>query len=146
MNREEAKKLFDTLQSGSQEEVEKLIQLYRADENDEDLIDLTELFKPKEVESYNPKTLRPDPKEEKEEDIQFSLDDVYARKLFISFAKRHGLKAFRYPKQRRTTIMLRGKPSYINNEFWPEFECICNELDRMLEGITDLFIEKRVND
>src|SRR5450631_2148796 len=45
----------------------------------------------------------PDPATE----YRFSMENAWSRNLFVALARRSGLKPYRYPRQRRTTVMLR---------------------------------------
>ena len=40
-------------------------------------------------------------------EFRFSLADAWSRSLFIAVLRRHGLRPYRYPGQRRTTVMVR---------------------------------------
>jgi hypothetical protein len=63
-------------------------------------------------------------------EMQFSLPDQWSRHLFVALCRRYGLKPYRYPRQRRTTVMLRAPNGFINGVLWPEF----TELDRVLQN------------
>jgi hypothetical protein len=63
-------------------------------------------------------------------EMQFSMPDQWSRYLFIALCRRYGLKPYRYPRQRRTTVMLRSPTGFINEVLWPEFI----ELDRLLQN------------
>jgi hypothetical protein len=63
-------------------------------------------------------------------EMQFSMPDQWSRHLFVALCRRYGLKPFRYPRQRRTTVMLRAPRDFINEVLWPEF----TELDRVLQN------------
>lgn len=63
-------------------------------------------------------------------EMQFSMPDQWSRHLFVALCRRYGLKPYRYPRQRRTTVMLRAPSVFINEVLWPEF----TELDRLLQN------------
>ncbi len=61
-------------------------------------------------------------------EMKFSLPDAWSRQLFVALSRRYGLKPYRYPRQRRTTVMLSAPERFINETLWPEFQ----ELDQVL--------------
>jgi hypothetical protein len=46
----------------------------------------------------------------------------------VALCRRYGLKPYRYPRQKRTTVMLRVPRGFNDTVLWPEFV----ELDRAL--------------
>jgi hypothetical protein len=54
--------------------------------------------------------------------LQFSIADPWARRLFVALARRYALKPYRYQRQRRTTVMLRAPESFLRKALWREFE------------------------
>jgi len=45
-------------------------------------------------------------------EYHFSMVDTWSRRLFVALARRYGLTPYRYPRQRRNTVMLKvSKPS-----------------------------------
>jgi hypothetical protein len=63
-------------------------------------------------------------------ELQFSMPDAWSRQLFVALCRRYGLKPYRYPRQKRTTVMLRVPRGFNDTVLWPEFV----ELDRALVG------------
>ena len=61
-------------------------------------------------------------------ELQFSMPDIWSRQLFVALCRRYGLKPYRYPRQKRTTVMLRVPRGFSDTVLWPEFL----ELDRAL--------------
>jgi hypothetical protein len=59
---------------------------------------------------------------------RFSMLDVWSRQLFVALCRCYGLKAFRYPRQKRTTVLQRVPRWFNDTVLWPEFV----ELDRAL--------------
>jgi len=74
---------------------------------------------------------------EEQVEIQFSLNDGYEFKLFIALAQKHKLKPYRKPKQKKTTVMLKASQTYLDECFWPEFESLSDDLEVMLDEITE---------
>ena len=61
-------------------------------------------------------------------ELQFSMPDAWSRQLFVALCRRYGLKPYRYPRQKRMTVMLRVPRGFNDTVLWPEFV----ELDRAL--------------
>jgi hypothetical protein len=60
---------------------------------------------------------------------QFSLPDQWSRHLFLALCRRHGLRPFRYHRQRRNTVMIRASRGFVDKVLLPEF----TELERALQ-------------
>ncbi len=58
---------------------------------------------------------------EKVEEFQFSLPDPWKQQLFIALVRRHGLKPYRLPRQRKTTIMVQVTRTQLDKVIWPQF-------------------------
>jgi hypothetical protein len=69
---------------------------------------------------------------------------VYTRRLFIALAKRYDLRPFRYPRQKRQTIMLKVPKRFLDQTLWPEFEALSRELGSHLEALTARVIHTAV--
>ena len=41
-------------------------------------------------------------------EMKFSLPDQWSARLFIALCRRHGVRPFRYPRQRATTVMVKA--------------------------------------
>src|ERR1700692_2976084 len=81
---------------------------------------------------------------EKPVETQFKLVDQWNRRLFTALCRRYGLKPYRYPRQRRTTVVLRAPKSFINNTLWPEFLQIEKALHEYLNEATERIIREEV--
>ncbi|NOZ40257.1 MAG: hypothetical protein GXP24_08535 [Planctomycetes bacterium] len=79
-----------------------------------------------------------------EEEYQFSMIDGWSRKLFVAMARRHGLEPYRYPRQRRTTVMLRVEKQFLDQTLWPEFKELDDTLCEYLSAVTDRVIANTV--
>lgn len=77
-------------------------------------------------------------------ETQFKLLDRWHRRLFTALCRRYGLKPYRYPRQRYSTVVLRVPRSFINNTLWPEFLEIKNALDEYLNEATERIIREEV--
>jgi hypothetical protein len=78
-------------------------------------------------------------------EYQLSLHDPWARRVFVALARRYGLRPFRYPRQRTTTVMIKVAPSFFDNTLWPEFEALSGELRVYLDEITKRVIATAIH-
>ena len=83
-------------------------------------------------------------KSEKPIEMKFSLTDAWSRQLFLALSRRYGLKPYRYPRQRRTTVMLRVPERFINETLWPEFKELNQVLVDYLSQVTERIIREEV--
>ncbi len=77
-------------------------------------------------------------------EMKFSLLDVWSRQLFVALSRRYGLKPYRYPRQRRTTVMLKVPERFINETLWPEFQELNQVLVDYLSQVTERIIREEV--
>ena len=69
-------------------------------------------------------------------EMQFSLSDPWTRKLFLALCRRYGLKPYRLPRQRMTTVMLRVPR---------KFKELSAALRRYLDEVTTRVIREEVH-
>ena len=69
-------------------------------------------------------------------ETKVSLPDQWSRHLFVALCRRYGLRPFRYPRQRRTTVMVRAPRGFFDRILWPEFQELNAELRRYLNVVT----------
>lgn len=55
-------------------------------------------------------------------ELACSLSDPRLQRVFVSLCSRYGLKPYRRPRQRQTTMMVKGPRSFLHDVFWPLFE------------------------
>jgi len=77
-------------------------------------------------------------------EYRFSLADAWSQSLFIALLRRYGLKPYRYPGQRRTTVMTRVTRSFVNDTLWPEFEQLNETLRAHLAEVTQRIIAQAI--
>jgi hypothetical protein len=77
-------------------------------------------------------------------ETQFRLPDRWSRQLFTALCRRYGLKPYRYPRQRYSTVVLRAPKSFIDKTLWPEFLEIKGALDEYLNEATERIIREEV--
>lgn len=82
---------------------------------------------------------------EKPTEYQLSLPDPWKRQLFIALARRYDLKPFRYKRQRHSTVMLRVQPSFMDDNLWPSFRRLADELGNYLQDVTNKVIAEAIN-
>ena len=81
---------------------------------------------------------------EKPVEIHFKLVDQWNRRLFTALCRRYGLKPYRYPRQHRTTVVLRAPKSFIDSTLWPEYVQIERALHEYLNDATERIIREEV--
>ena len=81
---------------------------------------------------------------EKSIEMNFRLPDRWNRRLFTALCRRYGLRPYRYPRQRYSTVVLRAPASFINGTLWPEFLEIKTALDEYLHEATERIIREEV--
>ena len=67
-------------------------------------------------------------KAEPEIEMQYALPDVWAVKLFVALCRKNGVKPYRYPRQRRTTVMVRVRKTEFEHTIAAEFQSLHREL------------------
>lgn len=77
-------------------------------------------------------------------EMRFALPDPWSRHLFLALSRRYGLRPFRYPRQHRSSIMLRIPDKFLNQILWPEFRDMDRTLRAYLEEITQKVIREEV--
>jgi len=69
-------------------------------------------------------------------EFRFSLPDAWSKALFIALLRRHGITPYRYPGQRRNTVMARAPKGVVNQNLWPEFQELHKTLHSYLGDVT----------
>jgi len=78
-------------------------------------------------------------------EYKFTMSDAFQRRLFTALARRHGLRPFRYKRQRYTTVMLKVSPRFVDEVLWPEFEQLSQSLNAYLSQVTERVIAEAVH-
>ena len=76
--------------------------------------------------------------------MNFRLPDRWGRRLFLALCRRYGLRPYRYPRQRYSTVVLRAPESFIKETLWPEYLEISRALDDYLNEATERIIREEV--
>ena len=66
--------------------------------------------------------------EEPESEMQYSLPDVWSVRIFVALCRKHGIRPYRYPRQRRTTVMVRVHQSSFEQTVGEGFRTLHREL------------------
>lgn len=75
----------------------------------------------------------------------FTLHDPWTRQLFIALCRRYGLRPFRYPRQKRQTVVVKVPGRFVDETLWPHFEELSEALRSHLQEITDRVIQEAVH-
>lgn len=76
---------------------------------------------------------------------KFTLNDTWAVKVFSALCRRYDLKPYRYPRQRRTTVMVRAPRTFADQTLWPEFKELSSVLQDYLTEVTDRLISSEIH-
>ncbi len=77
-------------------------------------------------------------------EMNFRLPDRWNRQLFLALCRRYGLRPYRYPRQRHSTVVVRAAATFINQTLWPEFQEISLALNEYLNEVTERIIREEV--
>ena len=78
-------------------------------------------------------------------EMQFSMPDPWALRLFVALCRRYGIRPYRYPRQRRTTIMVRAPRQFFETVVWCQFSEMHTDLWLHFEETTDRLIREAVH-
>lgn len=67
-------------------------------------------------------------RDDHESELKFSLPDVWSVRLFVAVCRKHNVRPYRYPRQRRTTVMVRTPEKFFDKVVWAEFSKLHTEL------------------
>ncbi len=73
-------------------------------------------------------------------ELKLSLQDVWSVRLFVALCRKHNVRPYRYPRQRRTTIMVRTSERFFNEVVWAEFCDLQSELANYFEETVEHLI------
>src|SRR5262245_40468235 len=78
-------------------------------------------------------------------EFRFSLADGWSTSVFIALVRRYGLRPYRYRSQRRTTVVIKVAPSFVDEVLWPEFRQINATLRSHLDTVTTRIIQEAIH-
>lgn len=70
------------------------------------------------------------------------LDSRWKKKLFLAICSKHGLKTYRYMRQKYTTTMVLVAKPFMDLILWPEYHKYATILDKLTEEISTDLISK----
>lgn len=77
-------------------------------------------------------------------EFTFTLSDRWSCRLLMALMRRYGIKPYRYPRQRHTTLMARVPGGFVNETLWPEFQELNKTLNSYLTEVTDRVIAQGI--
>ena len=78
-------------------------------------------------------------------EYQFSMADMWSRKVFVALLRRYGIQPYRYRRQRRTTVMARVSKRFLDETLWPEFQEISETLRTYLSDVTQRVVSQVIH-
>ena len=78
-------------------------------------------------------------------EFQFSMADMWNRKVFVALLRRYNITPYRYPGQRYTTVMARISRRFVDETLWPEFLDISKSLRAYLSEVTDRVVAEVIH-
>jgi hypothetical protein len=78
-------------------------------------------------------------------ELKFSLPDPWSVRLFVAVCRKHGLRPYRYSRQRRTTVMVRVHERAFDRLVWPEFSHLQTALELYFEETVDHLITEAMH-
>ncbi len=75
-------------------------------------------------------------------EMKFTLPNEWSVRLFVALCRRYGV--FRYPRQRRTTIMVRAPRRFFDIVVWRQFSDLHTDLWIYFEQTTDRLIKEGI--
>jgi hypothetical protein len=78
-------------------------------------------------------------------EMQFSISDQWSRRLFLALCRRYGLRPYRKPRQRSSSVMLRVPKDFVDQVLWPEFQELNVALVHYLDQVTMRVIQASIH-
>lgn len=79
-------------------------------------------------------------------EYRFSMPDMWSRRVFVALLRRHGLRPYRYRRQRYTTVMAKVSKRFVDETLWPQYEAFSNSLREYLAEVTDRVVSQVIHD
>lgn len=73
-------------------------------------------------------------------EYRFSLSDPWSLRLFLALCRSKGVRAYRYPRMRRTSVCVRLAPVEIERGLWLEFQQMNGVLRQYLDETAERII------
>ncbi len=84
-------------------------------------------------------------REDPPREYQFSMTDMWSRKVFTALLRRYDLVPYRYKRQRRTTVMVKVSKKFVDETLWPEFRELSETLSAYLSEVTDRVVREVIH-
>jgi hypothetical protein len=78
-------------------------------------------------------------------EMKFTLPDQWSVRLFIALCRRYGVRPYRYPRQRSTTIMVKAPRQFFDAVVWRQFSLLHTDLWLHFEQTTERVIRAAVH-
>lgn len=78
-------------------------------------------------------------------EFRFSLTNPWSLRLFLALARSKGLKPYRHPRMRRTSVCLMIGKVAVNTDLWPEYLEMNKVLTEYLGELADHIIADCIN-
>ncbi len=85
------------------------------------------------------------PRTDPEVELKFTLPDAWSVRLFVAVCRKHGVRPYRYARQRRTTVMVRVQERAFDRLVWAEFSDLQNALELYFEETVDHLITEAMH-
>ena len=79
-------------------------------------------------------------------EYRFSMPDMWSRRVFVALLRCHGLRPYRYRRQRYTTVMAKVSKRFVDETLWPQYEAFSNSLREYLAEVTDRVVSQVIHD
>lgn len=78
-------------------------------------------------------------------ELKYSIADPWQRQLFIALCRRYDLVPFRYPRQRRSTIVVRAPERFQRETLYPQWLELARELHQHLSEVAERVIRQAIH-
>ncbi len=83
---------------------------------------------------------------ERDEVRAYRIEDRWHQKLFVALCRRYGLKPYREPGRRYSTILVRMPSTFRKQTFNPQFMALSKEITVELDALTDRVIREAIDE
>ena len=73
-------------------------------------------------------------------EYSFKVADHWSYRLLVALLRRYHIRPYRYPRQRRTTIMAKVTRRFVDEVLWPEYTELSRVLRQYLAEVTERVI------
>ena len=81
---------------------------------------------------------------EAQKEFQMTLDP-WGMRLLLALARRYGVSVYRYPRQRRGTLVLRGPERFMRETFFPQFDQMSATLYAHLTAVAERVVAQVID-